>query len=129
MTYQITKMFTFEASHALDSVPVGHKCRGLHGHSYRVELVLEASDLDQYGFVYDYGNLDQVKRWIDLNLDHKHLGGAGVMVNRTTVWNPEFVTSAENIARYIFNWWEPVIPWLVAVRVSETGRTWAEWHK
>lgn len=30
--------FTFEAAQALPQLPEGHKCRNLHGHSYRVEI-------------------------------------------------------------------------------------------
>ena len=33
---EIFKEFTFEAAHFLPNVPEDHKCRRLHGHSFRV---------------------------------------------------------------------------------------------
>jgi hypothetical protein len=32
--------FRFEAAHLLPHVPDGHKCRRLHGHSFKVELAV-----------------------------------------------------------------------------------------
>ena len=38
MQAEVIKTFRFEAAHSLQSAPPGHKCRRLHGHSYRVEV-------------------------------------------------------------------------------------------
>src|SRR3990172_7768391 len=38
---ELYKEITFEAAHRLPNLPEGHKCARLHGHSYRVELVVE----------------------------------------------------------------------------------------
>lgn len=114
--FEISKDFEFSASHRLDHLASGHKCHRLHGHNYVVRLSLAADDLDGDGFVTDYGVLDQVKRWIDDRIDHRHLNevlGSGV------------ATTAENIARFIFTTWKAELPQLVAVSVSETPRTWA----
>ena len=43
---EIWREFTFEAAHLLPNVPEGHKCRRLHGHSYRVKIFVEG-DLDR----------------------------------------------------------------------------------
>ena len=37
---EIFKEFTFEAAHHLPNVPDGHKCKRLHGHSWKATLVL-----------------------------------------------------------------------------------------
>ncbi|HEX7653942.1 MAG TPA: 6-carboxytetrahydropterin synthase, partial [Verrucomicrobiae bacterium] len=40
MKMELRKSFQFEAAHLLPHLPKNHKCRRLHGHSFRVELVV-----------------------------------------------------------------------------------------
>jgi 6-pyruvoyltetrahydropterin/6-carboxytetrahydropterin synthase len=111
--FRIEKEFAFEASHSLDSLPEGHQCRRLHGHSYRVRLVLEGTALDDHGFVQDFGTLDVIQKWIKETLDHRHLND---------LLTP---SSAEHLAFWIFDRWVRHMPRLAEVRVSETVKTWA----
>jgi 6-pyruvoyltetrahydropterin/6-carboxytetrahydropterin synthase len=112
----ITKEFSFSASHALETLPSWHKCARIHGHNYTVTLELSAprDQLDEHGFVRDYGDLDEFKKWIDDTLDHRHLNevmpGGGV-------------PSAENLAIWIYELWAPNLPELTGVVVSETPKT------
>jgi 6-pyruvoyltetrahydropterin/6-carboxytetrahydropterin synthase len=115
--YFICKQFTFSASHQLDHLPEDHKCARLHGHNYTAELVLAASSLNEYDFVVDYGDLELFRKFIDERLDHRHLND--VVPYRTT---------AENIAKWLFEVACSLFPQTVAVRVSETPKTWAEWN-
>ena len=115
--YTITKQFTFEASHRLDHLPETHKCSSLHGHSYVAEVVLRSATLDEDGFVRDYGELEPFKNFVTEKLDHRHLND--VMDGPTT---------AENIARYLYEFARGMWPEVVAVRVSETPKTWAEYR-
>ena len=115
--FRISKRFEFSASHQLSHLPEGHPCARLHGHNYKVELVLEGEP-DARGFVQDYGELEPFKRWIDETLDHRHLNDAmGASVYAT----------AEMLARLIFRQWTKRYPLLAGVRVSETDKTWAEY--
>lgn len=116
--YTISKEFHFSASHQLDHLPEGHQCARLHGHNYKVELILQAKDLDQDDFVLDYGDLKPFKQLIDEKLDHRHLND--VIPYRTT---------AENIARWLYEWAKERWPQVVAVRVSETPKTWATYSE
>ena len=109
--FRITKQFTFEAAHQLHGLPEGHKCGNLHGHSYKVELVLESERLNEHGFVVDYGELKQFGEMIDRELDHKNLND--VMEQPT----------AENIAMMLYEWAVQLWPQTAVVRVKETGRT------
>lgn len=120
MGFRISKEFHFSASHVLAMLPEGHQCARLHGHNYVVELELAGADgnLTDSGFVRDYSELADFKKWIDHDIDHRHLND--VLPDR----NP----SAEHIARWIFDRWSEHYPELAAVRVRETPRTMAEYR-
>ncbi|MGE3705712.1 MAG: 6-pyruvoyl tetrahydropterin synthase family protein [Vicinamibacterales bacterium] len=115
MSFTIAKRFRFEAAHSLPSLPEGHKCRRVHGHSYSVWLEL-SGEVDEHGFVRDYGELGTAADLIIRALDHRDLN--------------EFIdpSSAEVLARWLYVQFQPICPELVAVRVSETETTWAEYR-
>ena len=52
MPYRVCKMIEIENGHMLSKHP--DKCRFPHGHTRRVEIVLEADDLDANGMVCDF---------------------------------------------------------------------------
>ncbi|MCC6355489.1 MAG: 6-carboxytetrahydropterin synthase [Verrucomicrobiae bacterium] len=58
MAYRICKTFEIENGHMLSRHP--DKCRFPHGHSRRVEFVLEAAGLDENGMVCDFKILKEV---------------------------------------------------------------------
>lgn len=117
MTYRITKAFSFSASHQLTHLGPAHPCARLHGHNYVVEVVLAAATLNSDGFVCDYLALAPLKAHLDEQFDHRHLND--VM---------EGYTTAENIARLLYDWCKARWPETEAVRVSETPKTWAEYR-
>ena len=41
MRIRLTKDFQFEAAQTLPKAPEGHKCRRMHGHSFKVEISVE----------------------------------------------------------------------------------------
>lgn len=118
--YVISKAFHFSASHCLDHLPIGHQCARLHGHNYVVEVVLGADQLDGRGFVEDYGDLGDIKRFIDEVLDHRHLN---------EVVPEGMVTTAESLARWLFDVFSGDHALLLGVRVSETPKTWATYWR
>lgn len=115
--YTITKQFSFSASHVLDHLPEGHPCARLHGHNYIVELVLRSAELDRNGFVRDYNELSAFRHFLDDKLDHRHLDDI--------VDGP---STAENLARFLYDFAKRMWPEVVSVRVSETPKTWAEYR-
>jgi 6-pyruvoyltetrahydropterin/6-carboxytetrahydropterin synthase len=89
--YEVTIIKSFSAAHIL--AEIGGKCEDLHGHNFKVEVTVAASELDSNGLLIDFRVF---KKWLDEiieDIDHKHLNTlpsfAGI--------NP----SAENIAKYI----------------------------
>lgn len=119
--FTITKEFHFSASHVLDRLPSWHPCGRMHGHNYVVVLELSAAagELTDAGFVRDYRDLDEFKKWLDDTLDHRHLNDV----------LGELQPSAENLAKWLFDGWSAELPELTAVRVSETPRTTAEFRR
>ncbi|WP_116472835.1 6-carboxytetrahydropterin synthase QueD [Zobellella maritima] len=116
--FTIRKEFHFSASHQLKQMPAHHPCSRLHGHNYVVEIELKSETLDQYGFVRDYLELKAFKDYIDDHLDHRHLN---------EVLGDE-CTTAERLARHLFEWAHGHWPEVSAVSVSETPKTWAEYR-
>ena len=115
--YRISKQFSFSASHRLDYLPESHQCFRLHGHNYIIEVIIESPCLDNRDFCQvDYGELDWFKDWLKVTLDHRHLND--VLPVRTT---------AENIAKYLYDQVKNKCPWVTEVRVSETQSTWASY--
>ena len=94
MSYRITVSARFEAAHNLIDYSGGPE--PLHGHSYKVDIVLETEALPQQGlavdFVADFKLLKQVMRPVVDYLDHQMIND----LEPFTTLNP----SAENLARY-----------------------------
>lgn len=117
--YIIKKEFSFSASHQIYGLAEGHPCARLHGHNYRVEVVLRSESLDSIGFVRDYRELSAFKNYLDESLDHRHLND---------VLGDDCVT-AERMAKHFYDWCKSQWPEVYAVRVSETPKTWAEYRE
>lgn len=119
--FYITKEFTFEAAHQLNLVPEGHKCRNLHGHSYRVQIVLQSVSLNESGMILDYAELNWLGEFILQHLDHKVLNDV-----------LHFEPTAEQLAVFLYETCTINKPdwtkYLHCIRVSETARTWAEYR-
>lgn len=115
--FRITKEFHFSASHQLNHLAADHPCARLHGHNYIAVVELSGEDLNTDGFVRDYHDLSALKDYIDGTLDHQHLND---------VLNVH--TTAENIARHLYEWCAARWPEVSAVKVSETPKTWAEYR-
>lgn len=87
MWVEIAKTFDFDAAHFLPHVPDGHKCRRMHGHTYRVEVVL-GGEVQEFGpeagMVLDYAKLAVVWDPIHAMLDHRTLNEIPGLENPTT---------------------------------------------
>jgi 6-pyruvoyltetrahydropterin/6-carboxytetrahydropterin synthase len=112
MKYQISKIFNFSASHILNGLNENHPCSRLHGHNYAVRFWFGSNVLTDTGFVIDYRDLDEIKKYIDNSLDHRHLNDI-LKVNPTS----------ENIAQFLFSLFKPKYHQLLRVEVSETPFT------
>jgi 6-pyruvoyltetrahydropterin/6-carboxytetrahydropterin synthase len=66
---ELRKTFQFEAAHLLPHLPKSHKCRRLHGHSFKAEIVVAGECDAKLGWVMDYADItnptsENVAVWI-----------------------------------------------------------------
>jgi 6-pyruvoyltetrahydropterin/6-carboxytetrahydropterin synthase len=88
--FEVTVEQTFAAGHALRNYK--GKCENIHGHNFRVQVVIEGQRLDETGLLVDFIDVKQTMRGIIDRLDHVFLNDIAPF----DVKNP----SAENIAEY-----------------------------
>lgn len=135
--YKISKTFRFEAAHHLTGLPDGHQCARIHGHSYKITVVLESDELVIPGFVADFGDLRPVKEWIDNCLDHRDLNEVLPTWFLRTGQDPGTAPTSEHMAELVY--WLikdshlagvkiEVVSTLAAVIVSETETSSAEYR-
>ncbi len=114
MIVELSKSFTFEAAHRLPMVPPDHKCRRLHGHSFRVEVVVRGPVDPETGWLMDYAKLKEAFEPLHKILDHNYLNEVPGLENPTS----------ENLSRWI---WDRLTvgpnglaPYLHRVTIAET---------
>lgn len=84
--------FGFDAAHRFQGVPRSHKYRGVHGHSFRVEVALRGTPRPPHGFVADLEKIERACRALRSRLDHKLLNDIKHLSN----------PSLENLALWIW---------------------------
>jgi 6-pyruvoyltetrahydropterin/6-carboxytetrahydropterin synthase len=110
MHVRLSKSFHFEAAHDLPTFPADHKCRRLHGHSFRFDVIVEGDVEPAKGYLVDYGEIKMVTDPLVRQLDHYYLNEIDGLSNPTS----------EHIARWIFDRLKPTLPLLKSVVVHET---------
>jgi 6-pyruvoyltetrahydropterin/6-carboxytetrahydropterin synthase len=91
--YELTVKGHFDAAHSLREYP--GECRNLHGHTWDVEVMVGATEVDEIGIVYDFKHLkDDLNRVIG---DYDH-----VYINEVPPFD-EISPTAENLARVIYD--------------------------
>jgi 6-pyruvoyltetrahydropterin/6-carboxytetrahydropterin synthase len=110
MKVRLTKTFNFEAAHLLPTFPDGHKCRRLHGHSFRFDVVVEGEVDPKKGYLIDYGDIKQAADPLVKRLDHFYLN---------EIEGLEIPTS-EILAKWIWDRLSKALPDLSAIIVYET---------
>jgi 6-pyruvoyltetrahydropterin/6-carboxytetrahydropterin synthase len=110
MRVRLSKTFHFEAAHDLPTFPADHKCRRLHGHSFRFDVIVEGDVDPAKGYLIDYGDIKAAAEPVVRRLDHYYLNEIDGLSNPT----------AENLARWLFDRLQPALPQLSAIVVHET---------
>lgn len=107
----------FSAAHWLPNYP--GNCGQLHGHTWKVEIMLCGRELDEFGMLVDFREARRLLAEVIQPFDHK-------LLNEVTPFDTISPT-AENLARLIFNNLKNqfAIARLTGVRVWETSTAFA----
>ena len=90
--YELKIVTQFAAAHRLENFY--GKCEALHGHNWKVEVLLAGERLDQAGLLMDFGQIKARTNALLEEIDHKYLNELEAFREQ----NP----SSENLARYLF---------------------------
>jgi 6-pyruvoyltetrahydropterin/6-carboxytetrahydropterin synthase len=90
--YELKIITQFAAAHRLENFY--GKCEGLHGHNWKVEVLVIGEQLDEAGLLLDFGVLKARTNALLEEIDHKYLNELEAFREQ----NP----SSENLARYLF---------------------------
>ena len=111
--FEVSVEQTFAAGHALRNYK--GKCENVHGHNFKVQVVIEGEKLDETGLLVDFLDVKAAMQKIIDRLDHVFLNDVAPF----DVKNP----SAENIAEYFYQEMTRSLGAGVPVRIREV-RIW-----
>lgn len=113
--YEVKIITDFSAAHNLRNFR--GKCEQLHGHNWKIEIVVRGNQLDESGVLVDFGEVKAVTRELLQGVDHVYLNELPFFREN----NP----SSENIARYLFEGLERRLGnrnrWLFSVSAWESA--------
>lgn len=104
------KTFSFDAAHYLPHVPAGHKCGGMHGHTYTFTVFIQGEPAADSGWILDYTDLKAAISPTVALLDHKLLNEIPGLENPTS----------ERLSIWLWNKIKPLFPSLYRIELNET---------
>lgn len=113
---RIWKDFTFDAAHHLPMVDWHHKCRRVHGHTYKVTVCVEGEP-GADGMIVDYEDIAAAWRLVAVKLDHFDLNAIEGLENPTT----------EILVKWIWQRMKPNVPGLARIVIHESSTTGCEY--
>ena len=142
----------FKSSKRIGPISTGHRqwkdnghCSFVHGYGRYVEFTFTCEERDEKGWVMDFGDLRDVKQWLENEWDHRLLLSSddpllqdfllleqkgGVKLNIMYDYGP----GIEDSCRYVYDNINPMIKektnnrvWIDKVRVYEHDNNWAEY--
>lgn len=117
--FEVKVSSEFSAAHSLRGYR--GKCEQLHGHNWKVEMVVGAEKLDKIGLVVDFKQLRNRLGSVLNKLDHQYLNDLAFF--------KKFNPTSENIARYIYDNMKRKVSNLKSVTVWESERACASYYE
>ena len=105
---QIYKDFTFEAAHFLPSATPGHPNARVHGHSFRVRVIIAGEPDSKTGLVFHFDDLSKALEDARDALDHR-------MLNEVEGLD---VPTLERIATWLWERLQSRVPGLAEIQIS-----------
>ncbi len=117
--YELTVESSFASAHCLPAHK--GKCKNLHGHSFRVQITVEGSQLDEeQGFLIDFSVMKKHLKVVTDDYDHK-------MLNEIPPFD-KLPPTSEALARVIYGRLKCELPGLSSVTVFESEKAWARYR-
>lgn len=110
---EVYREFKFDAAHFLPNLPPEHKCRRLHGHTFRAVIYLDSEVGSETGWVRDFGEIKSICTPLIDELDHSCLNEIPGLENPTS----------ENIAKWLWKRLKQLLPELSTIEIKETSKT------
>ena len=104
---ELSYRFAFDAAHRFENYPEGHPYRGVHGHSFQVEVGIGGAPDPATGFVADFGEIAEACGAVREQLDHRMLNDVAGLQR----------PSLENLSVWIWQHLAAKFPSLVRVTV------------
>lgn len=111
--FELKSHFQIESARFLPSLPSGHPCARMHGHSFKIVLTLRGPLQPEVGWVQDYHEITQVMKPLLAQLDHNVLNEVKGLENPTS----------ELLAVWIYDRAKEKLPLLKSVSIMETPTT------
>jgi 6-pyruvoyltetrahydropterin/6-carboxytetrahydropterin synthase len=145
--YKIRKEFVFDAGHRvwnqelniIDGCTFENKCRNIHGHTYKIIVELTNEDLNDYGVVMDFTHVKYYMKPLIDALDHSFIVDKNDPlfedIKQITekmnlkLFIVDFVPTAENLAKYVYEYLEAKKIPVSKVICYETPTSVAEYTK
>jgi len=89
----IRKLFKFENAHIVRGCSTQRCSQSIHGHSYKVEILLESNYLDAGQMVYDFGLMKHTMKEIIDSFDHS-----------ITLWSNDDMEYIKDMQRHSTRW-------------------------
>lgn len=102
---------SFDSAHFLPNVPEGHKCRNLHGHTYRIRIEVKGDVDPQMEWVIDYGDVKAAWNPIKAQVDHVCLNYISDLP----------YTTCERLSEWIYKKLKASLPGLFSIELRETA--------
>jgi len=110
---EIYREFTFDSAHYLPKLPEGHKCREMHGHTYRLKVYIKGKPDPHQGWIVDFKEMKNKITGVIDEVDHKTLNQVQGLDNPT----------AENITIWFWQKLKPLFQGLSRIELKETAST------